>query len=101
MSYRCNVCEAKVPPRQPRLVYLVMRTLNLPKPRQEIAAEVPVCSECYFQLDVLELTLEECRRGRKSIALPAAPKLQEIITVEETQPKPLLASKIIKKWQRK
>jgi len=56
MCYRCGLCQAVVPPRQPRRVHVVTREAPQRSPfartpyRTEIAREIPVCGSCQSAL---------------------------------------------------
>lgn len=71
MCYRCDVCSAVVPHGQQRRVHQIMRTVTFKRldngsalscqPRQEIAAEVPVCGDCLHQIKVVGVSLSRLR----------------------------------------
>lgn len=57
MSYRCDICGIKVPPRQPRLSHLVYKTWpdgTLKQPKQ-IAKDLSCCDGCHLMLDDVPL----------------------------------------------
>lgn len=71
MSYRCQTCRAKVPPKHPRIVWTVYRdAMNVHHGglRREIAREVEVCPACLKALDAgddfrqLEVAADRVRR---------------------------------------
>lgn len=97
MSYRCEICQAKCPPSQPRLVHIIYRekvALRLGQPciRKEIAREVPVCGRCKAALDQGTALAELIARH----AIPLAPILvEEAVAVAMERSAPVRYARIV------
>lgn len=93
MSYRCKLCDAAVPPKVPRRTHVISRTVRdrvTGLPRQEIAAEVPVCGACAA---LLKAGIKPVRPGVDSpVIMPATnggpPKPR--ITAAPAKPRPVI-----------
>lgn len=87
MSYRCSVCSAVRPPKQPRLMFCIYRDVPAkiaPHVRQEIQQELPVCLPCYGALTSgLPLTVLRANVARTRAALAAAEAAKEEKVIQD------------------
>lgn len=118
MCYRCSLCPVVVKRGTPRLVFIVKRLAPARKnsagvvlqlrPREEIAAEIPVCVDCLHCLTTLGMTIAEVKRRRGALPVPQAPGATS--TVKPPPPKlhsvppvptPGVSEKMVRTWRTK